>query len=254
MKTTTRRFYRNLATGKSLVSFRVSVKETDLFIRAAADFTQEARELVLEARGEIESFAACHPGFLSTLEPWPRERIAPKVVREMIFAGQTARVGPMAAVAGAVAEHVGEGLLEFSKEVMVENGGDVFLKTKGPAVLGLFAGNSPFSLNLGVGVDGKNRPMGVCTSSGSVGHSISKGKADAVCIVSQSCALSDAAATAAANRIQKPGDIGAAVEWAKRIPGISGVVAVMGETLGAWGEIQVVRLAGARGKTKGAGG
>ena len=126
LKTTTRRFYRELATGKSLVSFRVTVKETDLFIRAAADFTQEARELVLEARGEIESFAACHPGFLSALEPWPEERIAPKVVREMIFAGKTAGVGPMAAVAGAVAGHVGMGLLEILPEVMVENGGMCF--------------------------------------------------------------------------------------------------------------------------------
>ena len=115
---------------------------------------------------------------------------------DMVKAGKNAGVGPMAAVAGAIAEHVGLGLLKSTNHVIVENGGDIFIKTDAPLTVGIFAGKSSLSLRIGIRLSGGPKPMAVCTSSGTVGHSLSLGRADAVCVAADSCAIADAAATA----------------------------------------------------------
>jgi hypothetical protein len=165
----------------------------------------------------------------------------------MVAAGAAAGVGPMAAVAGAIAAQVGQGLLAHSAEVIVENGGDVFLKTRQAATVAVYAGASPLSLAVGVRVGGRERPCGVCTSSGTVGPSLSFGKADAVCVVSASCALADAAATAIGNRVQSGRDIPGAVEFGRSIRGVAGLAIIVGERLGVWGEVEIVALARKRG-------
>ncbi|MFO7708371.1 MAG: UPF0280 family protein [Desulfobacterales bacterium] len=241
------RTYRSLVTGDRLVSFQVAVRETDLMVRASRDERDRAHRMVIEERGCLEAYIREHPGFLSTLAPWPDRGPAPAVVREMIAAAAAAGVGPMAAVAGAIAARVGSGLLETCEEVIVENGGDIFLKTAAPATVALFAGSSPLSLQIGVAVDGGGRPMAVCTSSGTVGHSLSFGKADAVCVVSRSCALADAAATAVGNVVQSPGDLRRAIACGRRIPGVEGMVIVAGDQAAFWGRIDVVRLASKKG-------
>jgi ApbE superfamily uncharacterized protein (UPF0280 family) len=142
---------------------------------------------------------------------------------------------------------VGQGLLAHSAEVIVENGGDVFLKTRQAATVAVFAGASPLSLAVGVRVGGRDRPCGVCTSSGTVGPSLSFGKADAVCVVSDSCALADAAATAIGNRVQSGRDIPGAVEFGRGIRGVAGLAVIVGDRLGAWGEVEIVPLARKRG-------
>jgi hypothetical protein len=241
------RTYRSLADRKRLTAFSVTVKQTDLHVQAGSDLTVPARELALEHRGYLEAYIRRHPAFLSTLEPWPLTGPVPPVVGDMVAAGAAAGVGPMAAVAGAVAEHVGRGLLAHSEEVIVENGGDIFLKTATPATVAVLAGASPLSLKVGVRVVCGDRPLGVCTSSGTVGHSLSFGKADAVCVVSRSCALADAAATAIGNRVRSGPDIVAGIEFARGIRDIQAVVIIVGDRLGAWGEVEVVPLASKRG-------
>jgi ApbE superfamily uncharacterized protein (UPF0280 family) len=153
----------------------------------------------------------------------------------------------MASVAGAVAEGVGMKLLEFSPEVVVENGGDIFLKVDEPVVIGLFAGNSPLSMKMGIRLQGRDSSFGVCTSSATVGHSLSFGRADAVCVISRSCALADAAATALCNQVRSPKDIAAAIETGKNIKEIEGVVVVFGKNMGFWGNLEVVPLSGKKG-------
>jgi hypothetical protein len=165
----------------------------------------------------------------------------------MIRAGNAAGVGPMAAVAGAVAEGVGRCLLEHSRQVVVENGGDIFLKTGRPAVVGLFAGHSPLSMKIGIRLAETGDGIGVCTSSGTVGHSLSTGRADAVCVVAHSCALADAAATAIANRIHAPDGIEPAVSFGRSIAGVLGIVAVCGREMGAWGQVELVPMKGKKG-------
>jgi uncharacterized protein len=231
-----------------LACFQVVVKETDLFVQADVDLKDQTRDLILTARGYLESHILQYPNFLTTLRPWPDSGPAPEIVRAMIAAGNKTGVGPMAAVAGAVAEFVGRGLRRLSREVMVENGGDVFLALAQTATIGIFAGRSPFSMRIGLRLPCfYPEPIAVCTSSGTIGHSLSLGKADAVSVVARSGALADAAATAIANRIQAPADISGALEFGRAIPGLLGIVAIAGEDLGAWGEVELVPLDGKKG-------
>jgi len=160
----------------------------------------------------------------------------------MAAAGEAAGVGPMAAVAGAIAAHVGVDLLPYSTEVIVENGGDVFLKIKGPGTIAIYAGSSPLSLKIGIKVYPDDRPLGVCTSSGTVGHSLSFGRADAVCVISRDCALADATATAVCNQVKSGKDIQKAIDTGKRIRDVDGLVVVIGDQIGMWGDVEIVPL------------
>jgi len=231
-----------LTAGKNLVGFRVAVKETDLFVHAVKPLEDITRELILKHRGVIEAYIKRYPGFATTLTPWRINGPAPIIITRMSSSGEKAGVGPMAAVAGAIAEHVGMDLLRHTREVVVENGGDVFFKTNGPVTVGIFAGNSPLSLGIGVRVDPGKEPLSICTSSGTVGHSLSFGKADAVCVLSRSGSLADAAATSIGNRITSKATIGSAIHFGKNIQGVGGIVVIVGGEIGIWGELEVVRL------------
>jgi uncharacterized protein len=238
------RTYRHQIQNDRLVSFTVTVKETDLFILAGQPMEQLTLDSVLRHRGYLEAFIAQHPDFAGSLVPWPFSGPMPQIVADMVHAGKLAGVGPMAAVAGAVAERVGMDLLRFSEEIIIENGGDVFLKADQPVTMGIFAGKSPLSLKVGLRISPEAHPMAVCTSSGTVGHSLSLGRADAVCVVSASCSLADAAATAIGNRIQSRADIQKGIEFGKMIRGVAGVVIILGDRIGAWGELELIPLKG----------
>lgn len=237
-----RRTYRNLINKAGLVSFRVAVKETDLLVQAVNGLKEPTTELVLRYRGVIESYIQRYPEFLKTLTPWRIHGPAPLIILDMAAAGEAAGVGPMAAVAGAIAAHVGADLLSFSNEVIVENGGDVFLKIKDPGIVAIYAGPSPLSLKIGIKVYPDDKPIGVCTSSGTVGHSLSFGKADAVCVVSPDCVLADAAATAVCNQVKSGKDIQKAIDFGKRIRGVNSLVVIIGDQIGMWGDMEIVPL------------
>ncbi len=163
--------------------------------------------------------------------------MAPPIVREMLKAASTAGVGPMAAGAGAMAAFVGRDLLRFSPEVIVENGGDVFIARNSTVRVGVFAGTSPLSNKLVLTVDASRMPLGVCTSSATVGPSLSFGRADAVCVLAPSVALADAAASAIGNLVLKKDDIQRALDFGATIPGVEGIVIVFRDNLGVWGDI-----------------
>jgi len=220
----------------------VTVQETDLLVHAREKLPDMTRELVLKYRGQIEGYIDRYPAFARTLHPWPNEGPVPPIIAKMVLAGHSAGVGPMAAVAGALAEQVGEELLAHSDEIIIENGGDVFIKTKRPITVGIFAGQSPLNLTLGLRVGGGAEPVSVCTSSGRIGHSLSFGRADAVCTLSAACALADASATAIGNRVKTAADIKGAIEFGKEIEGIDGIVIIFEDRLGCWGEIELVQL------------
>lgn len=236
------RTYRNLVKTDDLVTFQVIVKETDLLIRAAKDISREARESVLKYRHQIETYIERNPPFQGSLSPLLDDPHAPGIIREMIRTSQVAQVGPMAAVAGAMAESVSRDLLELSQEVIVENGGDIYLSTSRERTIGIYAGSSPLSLKLGIVLQPEDTPVGICTSSGTVGHSLSFGKADAVCILSKSAALADAAATAVGNRVQEGKDIDRGLEKGKEIEGVLGTLIIVGEKVGVWGDIRLTKL------------
>lgn len=236
------RSYRALADIDELIASIVQIKETDLHILALQDVTESAHKLVLQYRGQLEDYIARKPEFLTSLEPLASDQLAPAIVKDMLSAGEQANVGPMAGVAGAFAEYVGRGLLaEGFKEVVVENGGDVFLHRNKDCVIGIFAGESPLSYKIGVRITKDRMPIGICTSSGTIGHSLSMGQADAVTVLADSTILADAAATRIGNEV-KGGSLQSALEEAQTIERLSGVVIVQGKQLGAWGDVEIVKL------------
>ena len=236
------RSYRHWIEDKDLVSFIVTIKETDLFIRAGENLQKKAQRTVLKYRYQLEKYIETRPGFQKSLEPLPDTGRNPRIVKMMLAAGQKAGVGPMAAVAGAIAECVGQELLEFTPEVIVENGGDIFIKTKRKRVVGIYAGDSPMSGKIGVEIDEGNSPVGICTSSGTVGHSLSFGSADAVVVISDSTSLADAAATAIGNKVSSPDDVASAIEFGDSIEGLRGMIIIKDDTIGVQGEVKLCEI------------
>jgi ApbE superfamily uncharacterized protein (UPF0280 family) len=238
-----KRVYRNLVKTDDLIKFEVVVKETDLLIRADSDLSKDTRESVLKYRHQLETYIAMNPGFQQSLVPLAEDPYAPEIVKQMIQASQRAGVGPMATVAGAIADLVSKDLLKLSKEVIVENGGDIYLASSRERTVGVYAGDSPLSLKIGIVIPPGDTPLGICTSSGTVGPSLSFGKANAVCILSKSSALADAAATAVGNVVKEKKDISSGLGRAREIDGVLGTLLIVEEKMGIWGRIKLTRLA-----------
>jgi ApbE superfamily uncharacterized protein (UPF0280 family) len=234
------RTYREHSRGKNLVFFRVVVEETDLMIGANKPLLKEAETIVKKYRSQIQSYIIKHPEFHESLVPLAADADAPLIIKRMCQSAQAASVGPMAAVAGAISEMAGNELLSLCSEIIVENGGDIFLKTNTARRVGVFAGKSPFSEKIAIDIQPHRTPIGVCTSSGTVGHSLSFGKADAVVIISKDTFLADAVATAICNRIQSDRDFEEALEYAMSINGVEGALAILDDKMAARGNIRLV--------------
>ncbi|MDI6736704.1 MAG: UPF0280 family protein [bacterium] len=235
-----KRWYRDLIKVDDLVTFEVVIEETDLLVMATKDLTNEVTKLVLEIRGGVKRYIADDPEFKESLIPYEVRDIAPKIIKEMAEAAKIVGVGPMAAIAGAIAEYVGRGILENANEVIVENGGDIFIKSLRKRKIGIYAGSSCLSNKIAVEIDGKETPLGICTSSGTVGYSLSFGKADAAVVLSQSTALADAAATKIGNLVKQTEDIEPALEFAKTVHGLKGAIIIKDDRMGVWGNIKLV--------------
>ncbi len=236
------RTYRDFEGSDGFKTFRVVVETSDLYVKALSNLEKETERLIRECRSQIKAAIARRPEFLTTLEPLDEDPADPPTVLWMIRAAKKAGVGPMAAVAAAVSHYVGKGLLERSSEVIIENGGDLFIHVNRPVVVGLFAGESPFSGKIGVKIHPTPVSVGVCTSSATIGPSLSLGRADCATVVSRNTLLADAVATAMGNRVRRPGDLKLAVEWAVGIPGVDGALAVLEDKIAALGEIELVPL------------
>jgi len=238
------RNYRHLIHDKGLVSFNVIVKETDLYIRASHNLKRKALKLTQKYRYILEKYIENNPVFLTSLNPLPFNDNAPLIVKAMLEASSKAGVGPMASVAGAIAEFVGRELLNYSPEIIVENGGDIYIRSMSNRLIGIYAGSSPFTGKIGLEVNGSDTPLGICTSSGTVGHSLSLGKADAVIVVSNSAVLADAAATAIGNLVSQDKDIPRGIEFAQSIEDLSGAIIIKDDKMQIWGEIKISRTEG----------
>ncbi len=230
--------YRSCVNSRGLVTFRVAEGESDLLISAKRDLSEAALTALRKCRRELRGYISSHSEFKTSLCPVEVGSEAPSIVQKMAGASRDAGVGPMSAVAGAIADSVGEELLGCSDEVIVENGGDIFITTCSKRVVGVYAGSSPFTGKLRLAVFPEETPAGICTSSGTVGHSLSFGSSDATIVASSSPALADAAATAAGNLVQCQGDIKKALRFARNICGVKGVVIIVGDRVGAWGSIR----------------
>ena len=225
-----------------LSTFGVKVGETDLMVSATKLLRDETEAAVRKYRHQLEGYIATHPSFEKTLSPCGVDSDGPEIVKAMAAAARAAGVGPMAAVAGAIAEFVGRDLLKCSEEIIVENGGDIFIRTTKMRRIAVLAGGSALSKRIALQISPQDTPLGICTSSGTVGPSISLGKADAATILSPSTSLADAVATAMGNLVKEEADIDRAVEFAKGIQGVKGALVIKGERMAIWGDLRLVKL------------
>ena len=235
-----RRFYRDWVKAKDLHLLHIMAKETDLQILTNKPVeTSFIEERIRAYRWDIENYINRDRRFLTALKPLTVELTAPEIVREMSAQTKKANVGPMASVAGAIAQFLGSDLLKKGyKEVIIENGGDIFLKTRKVRAIGIYAGRSRLLSKLRLQIRPKDTPLGICTSSGTIGHSFSFGNADSVVILSRNALLADAVATATANLVQSKADLQRAIDFARSVKGIIGAVIIFRNNLISWGRVE----------------
>ncbi|MFP4016703.1 MAG: UPF0280 family protein [Halanaerobiales bacterium] len=235
------RFYRNQC-NNSLKKFSVCYKETDLLIFSPVKLPDLCFSTVRNIRMKLDEYIEENPDFQNSLIPLKVSDEAVEEVKEMASASEIVGVGPMASVAGIFAEKVGQEVLKYTDEVIVENGGDIFVRLNEDCKIGVHAGkNSPFKDRLAIKLLKDMMPLGICTSSGMIGPSLSQGRADVVTILSKSTALADAAATAVGNRVVNKSDINTALNWARGIEGIIGILIIKDDRIGVWGELELIR-------------
>jgi ApbE superfamily uncharacterized protein (UPF0280 family) len=238
------RIYRNDVIS-DLKTFNIKIKETDLLISLKKeDYSPEIEDAITQytflLRNELEEYIKIDPVFFTSLTPHIVCLEAPALAFNMAKFSNMAGVGPMAAVAGGFAQMIGEFIGQYSQEVIVENGGDIYLRSSKTRTVGIFAGESPFSNRIGIRISPHQTPMGICTSSGTVGPSLSFGKADAAIVLAESVFLSDAAATAAGNMVNTPEDFDAAIKFIRKLPGIKGIVLIKDDKMAIWGSVEIV--------------
>lgn len=170
----------------------------------------------------------------------PADGSAPAIVREMAAAAEMAGVGPMAAVAGAFAEWVARSLAPLSPEVIVENGGDIFLAGARERVVAVWAGED--APGVGLRIAPGSLPCAVATSSATIGPSVSLGRADAATVIAGSGALADAVASVVGNRVRGACDLEAGIAAGRSVEGVRGVIVVAEGHIAAWGDVELVPI------------
>lgn len=229
-------------------NFEILEFETDLWISLESSawhqgLEGEIRGLVVMLRETLKEYIKSDPMFLTSYEPWEVLPGAPPIAVDMAKAATKAGVGPMAAVAGAFARYVGRWIREItgSSHVLVENGGDIYIYGHRPITVSVHAGASPLSDKVGVRLAPEGE-LGICTSSGVVGHAVSFGKADACAVICDDVVDADAFATAFGNRVKSAEDIQEVLNLAKGMADIKGILIIVGDAMGAWGEIELIGL------------
>jgi len=239
------RYYRQWIKTTDLIKTRIKIEETDLLILSRTKIDLKfTKEKVYRLRQDIKDYIAKDKRFAVSLKPLTVELYVPPIIKLMAQASKSANVGPMAAVAGSVAQLLAEDLKNLGySELIIENGGDIFLtKQKKERLIAIFAGGSKFSGKLSLLIKPNKTPCGICTSSATFGHSLSFGNADSVVILAKDAALADAVATATCNLVKSSNDFKKAINFAKKIVGVFGILIILGSNLASWGKIEIKKL------------
>jgi ApbE superfamily uncharacterized protein (UPF0280 family) len=192
---------------------------------------------------ELELYVRVNPEFLQALTPV----LAPKkplVAKLMAEAAQKANVGPMAAVAGAIADLAVEDMLHAGCEVaVVEDGGEIKAVSNQPVDVAVGAGEEPLSNRFGFQLT--EFPIGIATSSGRFSHALSFGDAEAAIVFCKNAALADAAATAVGNVVKGCAEVGiqAGISRGLTIEGVEGVFILFKGEVGTAGKIpEIIKI------------
>jgi len=217
------RFYRNQVLSK--FKLEVSFRESDLLICTDKEIDKDlARDILIKYYGEVDGYTKRNPLFLTSLSPLEQDNTAPPIVKEMIENSRLAGIGPFSSVAGAIAQYVGTELLGFSSEIIVENGGDLFLKIKEDKSLGVYLGERLGVRNISLKLKKRDYAFGIASSSSVIGHSLNLGRADLVTVVAKNSIAADGFATALSNKIKKRQDVDEVLEEARNTPPIEGLL------------------------------
>ncbi|MCU0458383.1 MAG: UPF0280 family protein [Bacteroidales bacterium] len=240
------RLYREAMGNSRWISFRSAWRETDLWVAVDSEhYRKEAEKFTMDRilfyRLVLEEHITLYPEFRDSLTPVVAPGGVHPLIKAMSDAAMAAGTGPMSAVAGAMAEYVCRDLLEEFRadEVVVENGGDIYMKLTAPATVAVFAGDSPLSEKIALRPGPADTPVALCCSSGTVGHSLSFGVADACMIACRDGALADAYATAFCNEVKDKTMAGPLTEMAAGTAGILSVVIVTGDQVSMGGSIEI---------------
>ena len=238
--------YRNSLSNERFQSFVIQHETADLWIGIdPGSFQKEMADIALatlkSVLDELEVYAASNPFFKKSLKPCSVQDDAPAIIRQLAIAGEKAGVGPIAAVGGLLSETVGRALLEnFSiGELVVENGGNLFVKLQEPLVMSIFAGESPLSGMAGLEILPEQTPLGVGTFTQADRWPMNFGKADAVMICCKEAALADALTTGFGNRIKKAADVENVLNRTEHVPEILAAVLVCDDQIGIRGEFEL---------------
>ncbi|MBT3385376.1 MAG: UPF0280 family protein [Prolixibacteraceae bacterium] len=240
------RTYRTQFNSERFTGFEISYLETDLWIGVDSDsFNLEMKELALDKikslRKQFDEYIKSEPFFKKSLKPFHPSGFAPSEAVEMAVAAEKAGIGPMSAVAGLFAREIGEEIIQnFSvNELVVENGGDIYVLLKDELILSVFAGESILSERIGLVIPPEKNKLGICTSAGTVGPSLSYGKADAVVVICEDILLADAFATAFGNKVKSPDHVEKVIKQSEKYPEILSLFIICEDKIGIRGEYEM---------------
>lgn len=193
---------------------------------------------IVRQRQILESYITRHSEFKTAFAPLALLADAPPSAVQMAHAADRVGTGPMAAVAGTMAQLAAQaGIKAGADEAIVENGGDIYLQTKDEVIIGLYPGTGELAGKLAFSLKAEDTPISICSSSGKMGHSTSLGQCDLATIVSKDAALADAAATQAANLVRTADDVEPTLNRIAAIDGVDGVLIVKDDNIGMAGHL-----------------
>lgn len=236
------RSYRSRFSNDERRWFCVKFLESDLWIGVdsgsyRASMEADTYAMLVDLRRQMDAYLLMDPQYKTALTPYDAGLEAPNILKEMSRVSHKTGIGPMSAVAGAVAKKVAEFL--GTQEVIVENGGDIYAQAASDMDISVFAGQSPLSEKIGLHIPAADFPLGICTSSGTIGPSLSLGRADAVMIVCKDVLLADSYATAMANRIKTVNDLQSVIDRISALPEILGAIAVKDDRMAITGRFEL---------------
>jgi ApbE superfamily uncharacterized protein (UPF0280 family) len=232
------RFYRDWSPAK--FSLEVCYKESDLLIASDKEIDRVLLEGILKNYySEIEKHIKKNQNFLTSLSPIEQDENAPAIIKDMIECSNVTGIGPFASVAGAIALYVGKELLNYADELIIENGGDIFLKINEDKRVAVYLGDRFETSAIILRVKKRDYPFGIASSSAYIGHSLNFGRADLVTVIAKDAILADGFATALSNQVKKEKDINDVFSRAKENPFLEGLLIAFEGKVFLWGEMQL---------------
>lgn len=247
---------------------QIVVEETDLFITLTKDIDKNeiikfCTKEIQEIRNIIKFWIKLYPEIQHSLEPVQCPPGAPLCIAEMCEASGLAHVGPFACVAGMIAQFIATKIhfhlreKQLCSDVIVENGGDIYLYSNKERIVGILA-NPKEECTLGLRFAKEQFPLAICSSSATIGHSLSFGKGDLSVVIAKNASLADALATSYGNVLKSAKEINTVLAQAQkdfRIAlqdnpfadihekhGLLGVFLQIDEKIGAWGTVELAAI------------